>query len=58
LISTLRREGYLSEEYSKASYELFDYYNPIEINPEISLEEKKKEMNNWWNKHFNLLLNS
>lgn len=58
LISVLRSEGYLSEEYSKKAYELFDYYNPIEINPNIPLEEKKKEMTNWWHKHLELLVAS
>lgn len=58
LISVLRSEWYLSEEYTKKAYELYDYYNPIEINPNISLEEKKKEMTIWWNKHLDLLVNS
>ena len=38
LISVLRSEWHLWEEYSKKAYELFDYYNPIEINPDIPLE--------------------
>lgn len=58
LISVLRSEWYLSEEYTKKAYELFDYYNPIEINPNISLSEKKKEMTIWWNKHLDLLVHS
>lgn len=58
LISVLRSEGYLSEEYTKKAYELFDYYNPIEINPNIPLEEKKREMTAWWNKHLDLLVHS
>lgn len=58
LISALRSEWYLWEEYSKKAYELFNYYNPIEINPNISLEEKKKEMTSWWNKHLDLLVKS
>lgn len=58
IISVLRSEWYLWEEYSRKAYELFDYYHPIEINNNISIEEKKKEMTNWWNKHFDLLINS
>lgn len=58
LISVLRSEWYLSDEYSKEAYKLFDYYNPIELNPNISLEEKKKEMTNWWYKHLSLLVSS
>lgn len=58
LISVLRSEWYLWEEYSKEAYKLFNYYNPIEINPSISIEEKKKEMMNWRNKHRELLIKS
>jgi 5'-nucleotidase len=58
LISVLRSEWYLSEEYSRKAYELFDYYNPIEINPAIPLEEKKEQMTIWWNKHLSLLVDS
>lgn len=58
LISILRSEWFLWEEYSKKAYELFDYYNPIEINPEINFDEKKKEMMNWRHKHLDLLVKS
>ncbi len=58
LISVLRSEWYLSEEYSRRAYELFDYYNPIEINPSIPMEEKKEQMTIWWNKHLSLLVES
>lgn len=58
LISVLRSEWYLSEEYSSKAYELFDYYNPIEIDPKISLEDKKQEMATWWHKHLELLVKS
>lgn len=58
LISVLRSEGYLWEEYSRKAYELYDYYHPIEIDLHISMEEKKKEMTKWWNKHLDLLVES
>lgn len=58
LISVLRSEWYLSEEYSHKAYELYDYYNPIEIDPKIDLETKKQEMTIWWNKHLDLLVAS
>ncbi len=58
LISVLRSEWYLSEEYSRKAYELYDYYNPIEIDPKIDLEIKKQEMTIWWNKHLELLVAS
>jgi len=56
LISILRRQKILWEEYSKKAYELFDYYNPIEIDPNIWLEEKKEQMTIWWEKHLDLLV--
>lgn len=58
LISILRRQNILWEEYSKKAYELFDYYNPIEISPIIDITEKKKQMTIWWEKHLDLLIQS
>lgn len=34
---------------------IFLINNPIEINPTISIEDKKKAMKEWWEKHFELL---
>lgn len=58
LISVLRDEWYLSEEYRKKAQKLFDYYNPIEIDPNINIEEKSKQMTIWWRKHLKLLIES
>ncbi|MDD3793345.1 MAG: hypothetical protein PHI37_00865 [Candidatus Gracilibacteria bacterium] len=58
LISILRRQNILGEEYSKKAYDLFDYYNPIEINPNIDIEDKKIQMTIWWEKHLDLLVKS
>jgi 5'-nucleotidase len=58
VISELRKGNYISEDYSKRASVLADKYHPIEINPEISMEEKKKEMHEWWSKHFQLLIES
>lgn len=58
LISILRRQNILWEEYSKKAYELFDFYNPIEIDPNIDKEEKKRQMTIWWEKHLDLLVHS
>ncbi len=58
VISVLRREWYLSEEYRKKAYELFDYYNPIEIDPNVSMDEKNAKMTEWWNKHLQLMVDS
>jgi len=58
LISILRSEKILWEEYSKKAYEEYNYYHPIEIDPNIPLKEKKKQMTIWWKKHLDLLVNS
>ncbi len=58
LISILRRQNILWEDYSKKAYELFDFYNPIEIDPNIDIEEKKRQMTIWWERHFDLLVYS
>jgi len=56
VISQLRSDPkYLGEDYSKRANELFDVYHPIEIDSKISLTKKKKEMDDWWMKHFNLI---
>ena len=56
IISRLRDKEYLSEDYSEQAKALANYYHPIELNSELPLEEKKKEMNDWWTKHFDLLI--
>jgi 5'-nucleotidase len=58
LISVLRREWYLWDEYSKKAYDLFDYYNAIEIDPNYPIEEKKEQMFIWWSKHLQLIVDS
>ena len=58
IVSVLRSEWYLWEEYSKKAFELFDNYHPIEIDPNISLEEKKEKMLEWWTKHLELKVES
>ena len=58
IISELRRGNYISKEYAEKVQTLADKYHPIEIDPNISFKEKKKAMNEWWSKHFNLLIKS
>ncbi len=58
LISVLRSEGYLGEEYVKKAYELWDKYIPIEADPNIDINEKAKEMTDWRNEHLDLLVKS
>lgn len=56
VIAVLRDENYLSENYSKKAHKLYEKYHPIEINPKIPLNEKKKAMYEWWKTHFDLLI--
>jgi len=58
LISILRDGNYLTLDYAQKASELYAKYHPIEINPKISLEEKKKAMQEWWTTHFDLLVKS
>jgi len=57
VISQLRSDvKYLGENYSKQAHKLFDIYHPIEIDSNVSLEEKKIKMHEWWKKHFDLII--
>lgn len=58
LISVLYNEDYLSPDYTQAAQALHKKYYPIEIDLKIPKEEKKKAMNEWWTKHFDLLIKS
>lgn len=54
--SRIRDANYLSPGFTKESSRLFDIYHPIEINPRVSLEEKKEKMQEWWEGNWNLML--
>lgn len=56
IISLLRNGNYLSENYSKKAQELFEKYHPIENNPKIPLEKKRRFMQEWWKKHYEILI--
>lgn len=58
IISRLRDGDYISEDYSKKATALAEHYHPIELNQTIPLSIKKKEMETWWKKHFDLLIKS
>jgi len=58
LISILRSENYLVEGYSEKAYTLFNKYHAIELDDSISMQEKKKAMEQWWTKHSTLLIES
>ncbi len=58
LISVLRDEGYLTVDYSDKAKALYEKYHKIELDPKIPISEKKKKMQEWWEKHFDLLIES
>ncbi len=58
IISMLRDGNHLTEDYAKKAHALFDKYHPIEIDPSIPLQEKKKAMQEWWETHNKLLIES
>ncbi|MFA5357647.1 MAG: hypothetical protein WC308_01875 [archaeon] len=57
-IAQIRKGSYISPKYVKEAYALHDYYYPIEINPNIPFAEKNVKMNEWWNKHLKLIVDS
>lgn len=56
LESILEQEWYLGKEYSERSLKNFNTFHPIEIDPAITLEEKKKAMMKRWTTQFALML--
>jgi len=55
-IAQIREGNYLSEEYVRKSYKLYDRYHPFEINNNLSEEGINKKMMEWWGSHINLLV--
>jgi cytosolic 5'-nucleotidase 3 len=58
VVSVLRDGNYLSPDYAEKAYALYAKYHPIEIDPKISLREKKRAMHEWWTIHFDLRIKS
>lgn len=56
LIAVLRDKEYLNEDYRIQAQALADKYHPLEIDPLLSLSDKKLAMREWWHKHFQLLI--
>lgn len=55
LISLLRDENYISDGYTKEAKELYNFYEKIEHDNSLPKEEKKKYMQGWWEKHFEVM---
>ena len=58
IISMLRDGHHLVAGYAEKAHALFDKYNPIEVDPNIPLAEKKRAMQEWWEIHDKLLIES
>lgn len=58
IMAMLRDGKHLSKDYTEKAHVLFNKYHPIEIDLSISLEERKKAMQEWWETHSQLLIES
>ncbi len=57
LVSVVREKNwFLWEQCALEDTKLFEKYYPLEIDPDISIEEKNKHMIQWWKKSFNLFI--
>lgn len=57
LLSILREKyNILWKNFAIEDTKLFEKFHPIEINPNLSNIVKNKEMNNWWESSFKLLI--
>jgi len=48
----------LGDTYTKRAQEYYEKYYPIELDPNYPIEKKKKMMQEWWEKIFDLLIES
>lgn len=55
-IGQIRAGSYLSSDYVKEAYALYDKYHPIEIDEDIPIEVRSKKMLKWWQTHFELMV--
>ncbi|KKR49162.1 MAG: hypothetical protein UT86_C0001G0134 [Candidatus Magasanikbacteria bacterium GW2011_GWC2_40_17] len=58
IISMLRDGQHLTKDYAPKAHALFNKYHPLETDPKISLAERKEAMQEWWEKHNKLLIES
>lgn len=56
LISLLRDGKHLRGDYAQRAHQLYDHYYPMEISETMTLPEKKDAMQEWWRKHFELMI--
>ncbi len=54
----IRNGKYLSVDYVLKAHELFDFYHPFEIDPNISHKFRCEKMLEWWQRHLDFLIKS
>ena len=57
-IALIREGGYLTEDYPKKAFALFDKYHPIETDESLDYDFRFKKMQEWWETHEKLLIKS
>ncbi len=58
IIFLLREGKYLAPGYSDKAFALYEEYHPDEIDLSKSYDFRKKRMDEWWSRHFQLLIES
>ncbi|MFC1728228.1 hypothetical protein ACFLZ7_02040 [Nanoarchaeota archaeon] len=55
-IAQIREGGYLTPDYPKRAFALFDKYRPFEISNKIHPDIRAQKMVEWWSTHLDLLV--
>jgi len=58
IISLLRDGNHLTKDYATKANALFAKYSPLENDAKLSKAERQKYMHEWWQSHFQLLIES
>jgi 5'-nucleotidase len=54
LMAILRSEDHLDQDYSDRAKMMYEKYRPVELDTNLSKEEKVKAMEKWWSEHYDL----
>ena len=54
--AALRSGKYLTADYVQRSHALYDEYYPHEISEDLSYGEKSQKMQEWWQKHYDMMI--
>ncbi len=57
-IALIREGGYLTKDYPKKAFALFNKYHPIEVDDSLDYNYKSAKMQEWWEAHEKLLIKS